>query len=229
MRISRAALEKVLPLLALATGAIFLPGSRQAAPATLAGDARLLGWIGVTVSGAVAFAASFKTGASVNYFFTFSLMLALAGCATLAVRPAPRLQLFVCSIAIAFQGLALAGSAGRVNLDEQVRSAAVRWEAFRSLPEPRFTSDYSLELPWLNAKSPPLVLAYNYEIARLAGRQFEGGGVGGLIEKGYFAALFLPLDAHDSYLGGSLRNYESGRTVDGLVIYLRSRRTQAPP
>ena len=176
------------------------------------------------MAGAIALAASFKTGASVNYFFTFALMLALAGCASLAGRPAPRLQVLVCAIAIAFQGLALTGWAGRVDLDGPLRTAALRWETFRRLPEPRFTSDYSLELPWLNADSPPLVLAYNYDIARRSGRRFEGGGVAGLIESGYFASLFLPADTQDSFFGGSLRNYERGATVDGLTVYRRSSR-----
>jgi hypothetical protein len=220
LRISGGALEKLAPLLVLACGAFFLSG-RRPAPSSLGKDARLLGWIGIGIAGSIAFAASCKTGASVNYYFTFSLMLALAGCGSIADRPSAPLQFCVCAIAIVFQMLALAGWVGRVDLDEQVKSAASRWEAFRSLPEPRFTSDYSLELPWLNAHSPPLVLAYNYEIARLAGRQFEAGGVAGLIERGYFAALFLPAEAQGSYLGGDLRGYKRDRTVDGLVVYLR--------
>ena len=226
LRISGGAIEKIIPLLVLGIGMLFWPRSSSGESNAIADDARLLGWIGVAAAGSIALAACFKTGASVNYFFTFALMLAIAGCGSLAVRPAPQLQILVCAIAIAFQLLALSGRAGRVDLDAGVQSAAARWETFRRLPEPRFSSDCALELPWLNAGSPPLVLAFNYDIALRSGQQFEAGGIGGLITKGYFAALLLPSYTQESFFGGSLRNYRRGSTVDGLVVYLRS--SQAP-
>ncbi|MDD3180140.1 MAG: hypothetical protein PHQ04_07270 [Opitutaceae bacterium] len=225
------ALAKAAPLVVLAAAA-FREGWRNSpnVPLTpLAADARLLGGIGILVSGPLAFLASCKFGAWVNYYFTFSLMLALYGSAW----PPPRQRKLgaaaaTVSLALVLQGLALVGAVGVIDLTPQARTLAVRWEVWRHLPEPRFSHDTRLNLPWLNKGSPAFVLAFNYGLERMARTRYEGGGLGGLIEAGYFSALLLPAETTGEYDGGSLRRYVRGQTVEGMTAFVRTESVTPP-
>lgn len=98
---------------------------------------------------------------------------------------------------------------------------------FQRLPEPRFSRDLRLNLPWLNRQSPPLVLAFDYGRNRAEGRRFAGDGLGGMIVRSDFSSLLLPAEVHDRYDGASLINYVRGETVAGLAVYRR--RSEALP
>ncbi len=122
----------------------------------------------------------------------------------------------------ASHGLALLlGLVGHLDLREQTNLLAERWTAWRDQPEPRFSLDRRLNQPWLNPHSPPLVLAFNYDYHLRDGTKLEAGGVGGLIESGYFASLLLPDHANVAALGGKLDRYFGGETVTGMTIYRR--------
>jgi hypothetical protein len=89
------------------------------------------------------------------------------------------------------------------------------------MPEPRFSSDLRLNVPWLNPNSPPFVLGFNYGFERKLGMNFEAGGIGGLIQKGYFESLMLPADTLEFYDGGRLDRYVRGADIGAMAIYRR--------
>lgn len=61
----------------------------------------------------------------------------------------------------------------------------------RELPGPVFVTDRACNLPWIQTKPPHLVYSFMYTLDKRAGHQFEGGGIGGLIEAGYFETLVV--------------------------------------
>lgn len=188
-------------------------------------DIRRFGMLGLGLAFPLAFAASCKVGAAPNYYFTTALMLGLIA-ATL-----PR-QYFTASAGFTLMGalqlLILAGAFGRLDLTAETQPLAQRWSVLRTLPEPRFSTDIRLNQPWLNPHSPPLVLAFNYEIHRRSGVALESGGVGELINQGYFAAMLVPERHGATLFGGKLDRYVPGETVAGMIV-LRRKPVLGPP
>lgn len=212
---------KSLPSILLVLTGTF--GRQLSAPATtaLATDARLLGGLGLLVTLPLVFVASCKLGAASNYYLPVLTMLTLYAAGHLAGRSASIPVLIAFAVATTLQLLPLLHLRGRLDLEQQNRELAAVWPRWRPEPEPRYSHLRSLNLPWLNPDSPPFVLAYNYGHDRNAGRPFEAGGVGGLIEAGFFRSLLLPAGTDASYDGGSLRHYRRGETFNGLTIFRR--------
>jgi hypothetical protein len=59
------------------------------------------------------------------------------------------------------------------------------------LPGPVFVTDRACNLPWIQRKAPHFVYSFMYVADRNAGYTFESGGIGGLIEKGYFETIVV--------------------------------------
>lgn len=216
-------LVKSAPLWFLLVGALWLRGrTRSAVTASpLAQDTLVLGTLGLLVAAPLGFAASCKMGASTNYYFTTLLMLSLLTAGLIASLACTRLVVAGLGLAAGLQALVLSGHAGNIDLTSQTRELAAVWSVWQRQPEPRFASRTNLNLPWLNAASPPLVIAFNYGLDRAAGRAFEHDGVGGLIAAGYFRTLLLPSGTGTEYDGGSLRLYSRGETVADVTVYHR--------
>ena len=218
----RDALIKTAPVWILAAGAGWRRGHQVSAPPNqLVVDTRHLALAGLVVSGPLAFAASCKLGASSYYFFTMQVMLTLLAAVGLASCRSPRLPAIGFGLFAVLQLAVLTGRAGRIDLTGQSDELEATWTVWRQEPEPRFSHLTSLNLPWLSPQSPPLVLAFNYSSDRAAGRSFESGGVGGLIEQGFFQSLLLPSDTGNNYDGGSLQRYRRGESVNGLTVFRR--------
>lgn len=83
--------------------------------------------------------------------------------------------------------MSLSGLSGHIDLLPQAEDTRRDWQAWRVMPEPRFSEDHRFNLPWLSPGGPPFVLAFNYGRDRQLGFAFEKGGMGGLISSGYFA------------------------------------------
>ena len=215
-------LTKSAPLWLLLVPLLFrrkAAGAQIAAP--LAADARALGTIGLLVTLPLALAASCKLGAGAYYYFTALIMVSLLAASLYATTASRRLCAPGLLAMAALQLLVLLGHAGRTDLTDQTDQLAAIWPVWQKQAEPRFSSLTNLNLPWLNAGSPPLVLAFNYTTDRAAGRNFEHGGLGGLIADGYFETLLLPASTGQEYDGGSLRRYRRGETVRGLTVFRR--------
>ena len=219
--------RKAAPLWLLAGAALLSVTRFKPADATpsLTRDARLFGLLGVVAALPLTFMAACKLGAASNYYFTVTVMLALAGVGALALHPSRWLPAAAGALIIALQLVLLRGQTG---LQPQWDELAQRWGTFQKLPEPRFSFDNRLNLPWLNPHSPPFVLAYYYELDRLAGKSYEAGGVAGLIERGYFAALLLDPATTDSAYGGKLSRYIRGETVGNLTVFRRATPSSSP-
>jgi len=197
-------------------------------PSNFARDARSLGLIGLGIGMPLLSVAVCKQGASSYYFLPIAVMLALASSSALAAPVARWPVAAACGGMAALQIALLTGVAGRVTLREQTAELSARWQQYRQLGEPRFSADNRLNLPWLNPSSPPLVLAYNYDADLAAGVRFEDGGVGGMIENGYFASLLLPEHNTGRFLGGKLSRYEPGPLVEKMRVYRLSNLANAP-
>ena len=163
-----------------------------------------------------------KVGASNNYYFTTSLLLTIAGL-SLAAHSARTAYFLTPSLIIAISLLfAVLGGKGQTNLRGQNEILAARWQLWQNAPEPRFSHDLRLNLPWLNPHTPPFVLAFNYPEDRKHGRHFFEDGIGGLISRGYFAALLLPEAAVSEYDGVTLSGYHPKSAAAGYVLLIRN-------
>jgi hypothetical protein len=185
-------------------------------------DALLLSTLGLLIVTVAFSVAASKIGATKNYFFTAGLLLTIG--TVLGVWPLQRTRLapaLACALTLFVQGGLLAGLWGTLSLRANAEQLAARWTVFQRLPEPRFSHDLRLNLPWLNRQSPPLVLAFDYPRNRAEGRRFAGDGLGGMIVRGELATLLLPAEVHDRYDGATLNNYVRGETVAGLAVYRR--------
>lgn len=185
-------------------------------------DALVLSTLGLLVVTVVFSAAASKTGASKNYFFTAGLLLTVG--TVLGVWPLQRTRLapaLACALTLIMQGGLLAGLWGTLSLRANAEQLAARWAVFQRLPEPRFSHDLRLNLPWLNRQSPSLVLAFDYPRNRAEGRRYAGDGLGGMIVRGELATLLLPAEVQGRYDGATLDNYVRGDTVADLAVYRR--------
>ena len=61
----------------------------------------------------------------------------------------------------------------------------------RELPGPIFVTDRACNLPWIQPKAPHFVYSFMYALDKKAGHPVEGGGIGGLIEAGYFETVVV--------------------------------------
>lgn len=59
------------------------------------------------------------------------------------------------------------------------------------LPAPVFVTDRACNLPWIQGKAPHFVYSYMYPLDKKAGANFAQGGIGGLIEQGYFETVVV--------------------------------------
>jgi hypothetical protein len=215
-------LVKAAPLWLLA--AVCLMGGHETGanrPTILAADARLLSLIGLIIGVPLAFAASCKSGAASNYYFTVLVMLALFVASSLATHASHRLLLAAFVLAGCMQLLVLLGKAGKISLADQTQELATTWTAWQKADEPRFAHVTTFNLPWLSPNSPPIVTAFNYGPDRARGLAFESDGIGGLIATGHFRTLLLPADTREAYDAGSLRRYSRGETINRLTIFRR--------
>lgn len=121
------------------------------------------------------------------------------------------------------QGVSLSGLSGHIDLLPQAEETRRDWQAWRVMPEPRFSEDHRFNLPWLSPGGPPFVLAFNYGRDRQLGFAFEKGGMGGLISSGYFRSLVVPAGAGGTFDGASLEGYRARERVGAYVIYERVR------
>jgi hypothetical protein len=61
----------------------------------------------------------------------------------------------------------------------------------QELPGPAFLTERPANLPWMQTKAPHFVYSFTYVLDRKVGQPFEKGGIGGLIESGYFETIVV--------------------------------------
>lgn len=242
---------KMLPVLFLiAAAGIVMLGKPSIGKALKAGfsakekkfpeSAFALAVLGGVITSALAIPASAKIGASENYYFTLTFFLVLAGLAwiriTIRQRPFPAWFFGVLSLGWAANlmavGSVLAGQQGILSTRymHNKMSAAVKCLRQQELPSSLFISNSYLSLPWMVPAKQHFVLHYNYRRDRASGIPMEGGGVGGLIDKGYFEIVILLTEMKGRFDGSDLSKYRPRtQTCPSLVIYDPIDRPEAAP
>ena len=156
-----------------------------------------------------------RVGSSESYYFIIAYFLALfvlAGLRSLGAEGMDRrLASGALSLGWIAQGLAvlavLGGLAGVLSVRPIHEHMSRNKVCLDTVPRPLYVADIYLSLPWMTPGTPPFVLGYGYQTLRAAGRTMERGGIGGLIEEGYFAALALPLGTTETFDGARLDGY----------------------
>jgi hypothetical protein len=211
----------VIALRALGAGAVW----RSSAPLRL-------GVFGCAVWLLFLFPLSAQGGSAENYYFPLSYFLSVVTLSSIAAIAARVRTATVVRVAMTSAWLAqsvavllvLGGFTGVVSARFMHERFMDDKACLDTLPRPLFVADLYLSLPWMTPGTPPFVLAYGYDRHRRLGRPFDGGGIGGLIDSGYFAALALAPDTVDVFDGGRLDRYErAARGCSRFSVFERTR------
>ncbi len=190
--------------------------------------------LGVLITSVLAIPASAKIGASENYYFTLTFFLMLAGLALFRIsqRQGDRMTWVFAAMSLGWLanlvavGSVLAGLQGVLSTRYMHDSMTATAECLnrQGLSQSVFISNSYLSLPWMIPARQHFVIHYNYPMDRASGVAMQGGGVGGLIDDGYFATLVLPAESNNRFDGSELKRYRSRAQIcPGLLIYDRVR------
>jgi len=188
--------------------------------------------IGMLVAVIIAIPASAKQGSAENYYFTFSFFAALSVMvATVWLLVGESIsRIFLIMVAfgwlvnLAGVGSVLAGVNGKLSNLYIHKDFIIARQCLNSLhlPQPALINHPYLALPWMVPAQQHFVLQTSYRWDRAAGVKMEGGGLGGLIDHGYFASLALSEDNEGQFDGSSLERYElTSKMCNGFVVYRR--------
>jgi hypothetical protein len=176
-----------------------------------------------------------QTGSAENYYFTpifflsmlfvalFPHMQEVAGTAGRALRLATISGFVLTSLAVA---AVLAGQAGMIAPQGDQKLIDRRLSCIEVLPRPLYVHDRTLSLPWNSPGNIPFVRNFYYERDREAGREYPGGGIGGMIEAGAFEAIAFPAPTPPEKIDGAgLGNYTRlGVTCGDMTVFIKSGR-----
>ncbi|MGH6662172.1 MAG: hypothetical protein ACREB6_11580 [Rhodospirillales bacterium] len=170
--------------------------------------------IAVVVTCVVVLPASAKLGAAENYYFMLSFLLALMLLAALAAdsenkkwpAPVPPALSLGWLLHIAAVGMVLGGIIGTLSPRPLHASLTELRDCLleKNLTEPFFVAHPYLSLPWMIPADQHFVIHGNYRWDTRRGIEMEGGGIGGLIDRGYFATIAVPRVPYD---GSALQRY----------------------
>ena len=219
----------------LGLAALLVPGLRR----RILGDQSMaFALTGLGVAAAVTLPTSAKVGASENYFFALSYFLVLAaliGSARIAEGEGGRVVRMVIAVCmlgwVANMGAVatvLVGLKGVTSVAPQHQRSMQLRRCMADLAKPVFVDDTYLSLPWMNPEGPHFSVSFNYQFDRQAGADFEGGGIGGMIERGDFASLLID-HSGDTFDGGRLDGYERRPPCADLTPFVRRQRADLPP
>ena len=191
-----------------------------------------LAFLGILIASVLAIPASAKIGASENYYFTLTFFLILGGLAWLRIaRSQGDLPVWISgTMSLGWLGNLIAVGSVLVGL-QGVLSTRYMHDGMtqtaeclkgQGLSKSLFIANSYLSLPWMVPAGQHFVIHYNYPRDRASGVPMQGGGVGGLIDDGYFETLVLPAGSKDGYDGSGLKRYRPRpQTCPGLQIYDR--------
>jgi hypothetical protein len=198
-------------------------------------DILLLALMGIAISGFITIPASAKQGAAENYYFSLTFF------ACLAVLSAYRIMLlknlshnsFYIFITVGWAlnflavGSVLAGINGVVSTRAVHSSLTSSAQCLRNLnlPQPIFVAHPYLSLPWIYPADQHFVLQTSYSWDRAAGIKMEGGGLGGLIDKGYFASLAISVNKQGQFDGSDLSQYQKIPSSCNYSIFIRKKQS----
>ena len=193
----------------------------------------LLALMGIAISGLIAIPASAKQGAAENYYFVFTFYACLAilsGYRLLSIEGKSK-RVFLILVTIGWSlnflavGSVLVGINGVVSTRYAHSSISSRALCLRklNLPQPAFVAHPYISLPWMYPADQHFVVQTSYYWDRTAGIKMEGGGLGGLIDKGYFASLALVVNKHGQFDGSDLSRYQKVPSNCNPSVFLRKK------
>lgn len=209
-------LLKALPILAFLLAGILLTLRDTSLRLQWVKDERLFfSLCGLAASLLLAFMTSIQEGSAENYYFTPSVFAALAGfrlMSLLGSRPFPIWAQGLQAGGWAGLGLAmllvLSGQAGALSVRPQHDIFTAQRQCLEPLTPPYYVKDDYLSLPWMAKGNPPIALSYSYYDERRVGNAFQHGGLGGLIEQGFFTTLvFVAQTLPEELDGAKLTGY----------------------
>jgi hypothetical protein len=166
-----------------------------------------LALLGSIVTAAVVIPASAKVGAAENYYYMLSFFLSLlllSGLSRIEITGEwPALVSLPLSLGWFLHALAICLVLGGVTGVLSTRSQHVLLTSTskclieKNLPGPVFIALPYLSLPWMYPAEHHFVVQTNYRWDKPGGVEMEGGGIGGLIDQGYFATIVIWGDTFD--------------------------------
>lgn len=165
---------------------------------------------------------STKVGSADNYYFVLSYFIALTALKGYAlvraqvgdvesrvpVRGIVSISMLGWAANIVAVAVVLLGVKGYMSVTSQHEFYSSITKCASKLPKPVFIDNSYLSLPWMNPAKHHFVVSYSYPMDRRDGLVFERGGIGGLIDEGYFASLLLSKGDTDIYDGVGLDGYK---------------------
>lgn len=187
-------------------------------------------FLGVLITGIEAFPTSAIIYAGEHHFFTFSYYLAFSTL-TIIVRLAkkgtvPKFFILMLSLGwfgnILASGSVLLGFKGVLSVRSHHEHLTAVRACLKDVPRPVYVEDPNSALPWMLPATQHFVVHMNYFSDRAAGIEKESGGIGGLIDKGFFATLALGEGRAGGFDGSDLKLYKKrSEPCGGFDIYAR--------
>jgi hypothetical protein len=221
---------KFLPGLAGLAAIVAIPSFRRMTiEAIRRDDVAKIAALGLLVTTGISLAASLKEGAAEYYFLPQTYYIALLVLTTLSrmtkTMSVPNVAWGVLSLGWVAAFLAVAsvlmGFKGVLSVRYIHEQFLMAKPCLQAMKQPAFVSNSMLSLPWIMPAKQHFVLHYHYLKDHAAGIKMEQGGIGGLMDKGYFATLALYSEA-GPYDGSDLKRYRARpQACPGMVIYDR--------
>lgn len=223
---------KFLPGLAGLAAIVAIPSFRRATmEAIRLDDVAKMAALGLLVTAGIALVASLKVGAAEYYFMPltyYNALLVLTALSrmskTLNVPSAAWGVLSLGWIA-GFMAVAsvLMGFKGVLSVRNIHEDTIAVKPCLQVMKQPVFADSPILSLPWIMPAEEHFVFHYHYLADHAAGIKMEQGGIGGLMDTGYFATLAFHSKV-DRYDGSDLKQYHPRpQACQGLEIYDRTK------
>jgi hypothetical protein len=171
---------------------------------------------GCFVTSIIAIPASSKLGSAENYYFMLSFFLSFFFLYVMfwaeKLIDWPDTISWPLGLGWTLQGLAIClvftGATGVISKRpaHEFYNQAQNCLVSKNLRQPIFISNQYLSLPWMVPAEQHFVIQTNYGWDKPAGVEMEGGGIGGLIDNGYFASIAI---AGNTFDGSNLQQYRN--------------------
>jgi hypothetical protein len=223
---------KLLPYLALLFGAaashIFTRENLSIRMAVTEKPELMVIFIGLGVAISEAFITGAFVGAGENHYFMFGVFVVISAIVIYEkAQPNTRIKkLLAISFALGWAlnilavGTVLAGWQGSLSVMYMHEKRIQRQRCLAGLSSSIFVDGSHMMLPWMVPAKDHFVLSYSYLSDHAAGLEKEEGGVGGLMNKGYFDQIAILKWRGRQFDGSDLSLYPYLiRSCAGLAVY----------
>lgn len=223
---------KATPLIALLAICLGYLATRRTWAEILREPNTMFSLCGLAVTLTLSLIMSAKHGASENYYFVVTIFMVFVSICLIPrfIKSQTEIRLsasiLICGwvLNIIASGSVIAGVNGVLSVRHWHDRHVAEKACFKDLPGPLLPVSRSyLTMPWITPSEPRFNLYYTYLKDRKAGRWLEGGGIGQLIENGYFGTIILAKNSPKEFDDGKIEKYYSltPSPCEGHAVYLR--------